>query len=158
MALIDKDSGGDDRINVTSSVGVNGKNLHFDVVVVQALLKFLFNHDPLRWATFIPPEPVGAGELKNTIRAIKEFQNSVRRNPQMGFWVAGDGRVNPVKNGVDFFGPDQASTISALNFRAELLVIIIPSLKVFKTHIEAITTEFPFSAGVALGRFAPLFL
>lgn len=154
MARIDKDDDGDEMINVVEKVGVNGSNAGGDVMVVQAMLKYLTQR-PQRWTTASIPEPSGILDAQ-TQKAIFDYQQFVRTNPFQAkyYWVAKDGSVSSYKKGVQLLHK-QRLTITVLNGDCAMLSA---ALRDGKGHIDAITRRWPFTVGVALGRVNPLFL
>lgn len=152
MAKIDKDESGDDIINVSAKVGVRGSNAINDVMVIQGMLNYL-QQFTTKWTKVTVPVPNGSLD-KNTQQAIFDYQQFVRSQPSRGVWVAKDGSVSPFKEGVKLLHK-QEWTILAMNADCGMLSA---ALRDGKDHIDAITMRFPFTVGVALGRFNPHFL
>jgi hypothetical protein len=153
MAKIVKDDSDDDIINVDEKVGVHGINAANDIMVVQGMLNYL-QQFRVRWTKVTVPVPNGTLD-KNTQQAIFDYQQFARnRQNQLNVWVAKDGSVSPFKKGVQLLHKQQW-TIVAMNGDCAMLNA---ALRDGKDHIDAITMKFPFTVGVALGRFNPLFL
>ena len=151
MARIEKDDMGEDIINVSAKVGVRGVNDPNDVMVVQGMLKYLTQFTK-KWTNVILPQPNGTLD-RATQQAIFDYQQRVRSQPQV-FWVAKDGSISSFKPGMQLLHKQQL-TITAMNGDCAMLSA---ALRDGKDHIDAITMRFPFTVGVALGRFNPLFL
>ena len=145
--IIDVD--GDETINVDDVVGVRGVNSMSDVMVVQALLNFCTQFT-FKWASVTAPEPNGSLD-KNTQKLIFDYQEMVRRRSarQGGFWVAKDGRVASFKEGVKLLYK-QDWTILSLNSDCGVLAA---ALALGTNHVNAICMRWPFTVGIALGRF-----
>jgi hypothetical protein len=154
MAKIVKDDQGDEIINVDEKVGVKGSNKPGDVMVVQAMLKYLTQR-PKKWTSVALPEPNGILD-PNTQKAIFDFQQFVRTNPFQAphFWIAKDGSVSSFRRGVKLLHK-QRLTITVLNDDCAMLSA---ALRDGKDHIDAIIKKWPLTVGVALGKVNPLFL
>jgi hypothetical protein len=154
MAKIEKDDEGDDMINVVEKVGVSGSNKRGDVMVVQAMLKYLTQR-PQRWTSASIPEPNGVLDA-NTQKAIFDYQQYVRTNPLQAryYWIARDGSVSSYRKGVPLLHK-QRLTITVMNGDCAMLSA---GLRDGTDHIDAIVKRWPSTVGVALGRVNPLFL
>lgn len=153
MAKIDKDDSNEDIINVQEKVGVRGINDSGDVMVIQGMLNYL-QQFTTKWTKVTVPTPNGTLD-KITQQAIFDYQQFARnRQNQLNVWVAKDGAVSPFKKGVKLLNKQQW-TILSMNGDCAMLNA---ALRDGKDHIDAITMRFPFTVGVALGRFNPLFL
>jgi hypothetical protein len=154
MAKVDKDDSGESIINIDEKVGVNGINDVNDVMVIQAMLKYLTQFTK-KWCTVSLPEPNGSLD-KNTQRAIFDYQQHVRTNPNQAphFWIAKDGAVSAFRPGLQLLRK-QRLTIISMNDDCGLLNA---ALRDGPSHIDAIVMRWPFTVGVALGRNNPLFL
>jgi hypothetical protein len=151
MAKIEKDDSGDNIINVTDKVGVNGINETKDVTVVQGLLKYL-TLSPIKWHKATVLEPNGSLD-KNTQQAIFDYQQWVRTRPNqhLAYWVAKDGSISSYKKGVKLLYK-QEWTIVAMNIDCGML----SAARQEGDHIDAICRRWP-TVATALGR-NPLFL
>lgn len=152
MAKIEKYEG-DEIINVGDKVGVNGVNAKNDVLVVQAMLKYLTRFSK-KWCKVTLPEPNGSLD-KNTRQAIFDYQEFVRTrsvNPKDYRWVAKDGAISPYKDGVKLLNK-QEWTIIAMNNDCGMLSA---ALSDGKDHVDAICRRWS-TVATALGR-NPLFL
>ncbi|MBC7899225.1 MAG: hypothetical protein H7070_04145 [Saprospiraceae bacterium] len=154
MAKIEEDDSGESIINIDEKVGVNGINALNDVMAIQAMLKYLTQFTK-KWCTVELPEPNGTMD-KNTQRAIFDYQQYVRTNPNQApyFWIAKDGSVSAFRPGMELLRK-QKLTIISMNDDCGMLAA---SLRDGTDHIDAICMRWPFTVGVALGRFNPLFL
>ncbi|MGH9946076.1 MAG: hypothetical protein ACRD6X_02645 [Pyrinomonadaceae bacterium] len=154
MAKIETDDNGDQIINIGENVGANGVNDPDDVLVIQAMLKYLTQFTK-KWTRVTLGEPTGAID-QNTRQAIFDYQQFVRTRPGSAhlFWVAKDGAVSSFRPGLQLLRK-QALTITSMNGDCGLLSA---ALRDGTDHIDAITLRHPFTVGVVLGRFNPLFL
>lgn len=153
MAKIEKDDEGDNIINVSNKVGVSGINLTNDVMVVQALLKYL-TLSSMKWCRVAVPEPTGFLD-KNTQQAIFDYQEYKRThssNPKNYRWVAKDGAISSYKKGINLL-KKQEWTIISLNMDCGMLSA---ALMDGKDHVDAICRRW-ITVATVLGR-NPLFL
>ncbi len=124
------------EINVTSSVGVGGVNSTQDVLVVQALLKYVgekisyFRNENL-------PRPTGVMD-KKTQHLIKKYQQYVRRVKKVGLSV--DGRIDPSK-GLYVPGKKLQWTIGQLNGDASQIHMMFG--RNGGDHVEDLCTIYP---------------
>ena len=131
----------DDEIaNVDDTVGIAGggakpSNAVGDVMLVQALLE-LNSQFTFRWAT--RPVKVDGIFSRDTGQLIFDFQDMIRKRPQVGFWVSKDGRVGRAKDGVTLLAR-QEWTIIALNVNPGLVAAVLG----FNSVIEAIQSRHP---------------
>lgn len=154
MARIEKDDDGDDMINVAAKVGKNGTNASGDVMVVQAMLKYL-TQLTTPWTSAELPEPNGMLDHV-TQTAIFDYQHKVRTSPFQApnFWIAKDGSISSFKPRQQLLHK-QRLTITVMN---EDCAMLSAALRDGRDHINAIVKRWPFTVGVALGRINPLFL
>jgi hypothetical protein len=118
MAKIEKNEFGNDFFNVNEVVGYqHAGNLSNDIIVVQALLKYI-NEGAKWWADSKLPEPNGT--LGSLGQIIWEYQGRVRKGNKY-FWVAQDGRVSPSKEGKLSFQGGGRYTIMQLNIHAAMV-------------------------------------
>jgi hypothetical protein len=104
---------GDNITNLDMKVGVKGSNAPNDVVVVQAMLKYITQFT-IKWTGANIPEPNGFLD-RNTQQAIFDYQDHVRStvgNPYE--WVARDGSISPYNENVALLRK-QAWTIIKMN-------------------------------------------
>ncbi len=137
---------GDNIINLDAKVGANGNNSPNDVVVVQAMLKYLTQFTK-RWTRANIPEPNGQLD-PNTRQAIFDFQDHVRStvgNPYE--WVARDGSISPYNQRVALLRK-QAWTIIKVN---EECVTLSAAKRDGTDHIDALCCRWP-QVAKALGR------
>lgn len=107
-------------INVSASVGKNAVNLKDDVIVVQALLKYVFETGDF-FKGVVLPEPTGTMD-KTTAWVIKRYQQLAKKNYGSLGNVVADGRISPAKGG-RVPGKNNRYTIVLLNDEAELKYI-----------------------------------
>jgi len=121
MASIDTIDG-EDTINVTDVVGaVRAVNLIDDVIVVQALLAFIYSFPAFKQSVIPIPVPTGTLD-KNTARLILDYQQrSNRLNARNGspFRLLEDGRVSHARGKTEW-GRNMLWTIIQMNFHASL--------------------------------------
>lgn len=147
MAKIQNDAGGDEIINVGAVVGTSGSNLKDDVLVVQALLKYLAEGSTARWTSQVIPDP--DGNLDSATRqAIYDFQAYVRRNSAPYYWVSLDGRIGPYKPDVQLLYKQEWTIIALNNYCG-----VIAAARIEGDHVNAICRKWPFTVGITLNRF-----
>ena len=137
---------GDDIINLDTKVGVKGMNAPNDVVVVQAMLKYLTQFTK-KWTRATIPEPNGHLDT-NTRQAIFDFQDHVRStvgNPYE--WVTRDGSISPYNSNIGLMRK-QTWTIIKMN---EECAMLSAAKRDGTDHIDALCRRWPQIASV-LGR------
>src|SRR5687768_14761374 len=146
MAKIDKDDQGGDMINVSKKVGVKGANDPNDVMVVQAMLKYMTQFRK-KWTNVVLPDPNGTFD-KATQTAIFDYQQDVRTDPNraLHFWVAKDGSISSFREGIRLLHKQQL-TISAMNWDCAMLAT---ALNDGTDHIDAIIKRWPLTVGKVL--------
>lgn len=127
-------------INVSNSVGSCGVNRKDDVMVVQALFKFLLpinrgGNPPIGIPDSECPEPTGTFD-KATARLIRKFQ--AKHYPR----ISRDGIIHPAKNGKYEWGCRRMWTIVSLNTMA-IDTVIIKDLNSDGLYIQALINQFP---------------
>lgn len=149
MARIEKYMG-DDFINIDEKVGVKGRNVINDVLVIQALLKY-YSLSPYKWTNAYLPEPNGILDF-NTQKAIFDFQQLVRTR-NAGLWVSKDGAISPYQKNVKLLNK-QEWTIISLNNHCSMFHIA--GQLDGKDHVDAICQRWS-QVNFALGRYVPFF-